>query len=241
VTPIRRFAHRGASALAPENTLIAFREAVRLGCDWIETDVRLSADGVPVLIHDETVDRTTGGRGSVGSLTLRQLRRLDAGSWFGIRHRGEPIPTLDEALEWCRGRCGLNLEIKEEDRIEELVGELGRRFKGHGGLDRILFSSFRRSDLQRLRAALPAGRLGWLVSRNCRGLKSIHRKIRLAALHPKERLVTRRLVRRCERSGLAVHAWVVNRSRRLTEIEEIGVDGIMTDDPRIFEALTKAS
>ncbi len=83
-----RFAHRGASALAPENTLAAFREAVRRGCGWIETDVRLTADGVPVLIHDEKVDRTTGGHGAVGTLTLRQIHRLDAGSWFGRTFRG---------------------------------------------------------------------------------------------------------------------------------------------------------
>src|SRR5262245_34742321 len=108
-----RVAHRGASARAPENTLAAFREAIRLGADAIELDVQLSADGVPMVIHDLTVDRTTNGHGSVASFASRDLRRLDAGAWYSSRFRGERIPTLEEALECARGRCGLNIEIKE--------------------------------------------------------------------------------------------------------------------------------
>jgi len=234
VARLRRFAHRGACALAPENTLAAFQLALDLGCDWIETDVRLTADGVPVLLHDATVDRTTQAKGPVGRMSLSQMRRLDAGSWFHRRFRGERIPTLDEALEWCRGRCGLNLEIKEEERAEDLVRRLAARFRGAGSLDRILFSSFRASDLKTLRAALPHARLGWLASRSTRGLAGLNRFVRLAALHPKDSLANRRLVERCRRMGLAVHVWVVNRARRLEELKALGVDGVMTDNPHLF-------
>ncbi len=229
-----RFAHRGASALAPENTFSAFREAAEHGCDWIETDVRLTSDLVPVLIHDERVDRTTGARGAVGKMTLRQVRRLDAGSWFGHRFRGERIPTLDEALEWSRHRCGLNLEMKEEDRREEAIHRVIRSVAAHAAADRVLFSSFRAEDLLRIRAALPRVRLGWLVSRTSRGLKPLDRRAGLFALHPKDSLVTPRLVRRCLRMGLAVHVWVVNRPERLAQLEAMGVRGVMTDDPRVF-------
>src|SRR6266704_6290544 len=114
--PLRRplrIAHRGASARAPENTLAAFAEAVRLGANAIELDVHLTADGVPVVIHDGTVDRTTNGRGEVAAMTLKDLRRLDAGAWFSSRFRGERIPTLEESLEFARGRCAMNVEIKE--------------------------------------------------------------------------------------------------------------------------------
>jgi glycerophosphoryl diester phosphodiesterase len=234
IHPLRRFAHRGASALAPENTLAAFAEAVRRGCDWIETDVRLTADAAPVLLHDPDLDRTTSGGGPVARTGLTAVRRLDAGGWFARPFRGERVPTLDEALEWCRGRCGLNLEIKEEDQIEELVRQLVRRFRAPGRLDSILFSSFRAADLRRLRAALPHARLAWLTSRNLRGLTRLDAAIRLAALHPRESLVSRRLLRRSGRMGLAVHTWVVNRPRRLSALEALGVDGVMTDDPRIF-------
>ncbi len=231
---LTRIAHRGASALAPENTLSAFREAVRRGCSWIETDVRLTADELPVLIHDGTVDRTTGGRGAVGGMTLRQIQRLDAGSWFGRKFRGERIPALDEALSWSHGRCGLNLEIKEEARPAEMVRELARCVVSHGALDRVLISSFRAADLLRIRALLPGANVAWLVSRGSRGLKPLARRAGLFALHPKDTLVTHRLVRRCRRLGIAVHVWVVNRPERLAELEAMGVDGVMTDDPRIF-------
>lgn len=234
IHPLLRFGHRGASALAPENTFAAFLLAVRGGCDWIETDVRLTADGVPILLHDPDLDRTTTGQGPVARVGLAAVLRLDAGSWFSRAFRGERVPTLDEALEWARGRCGLNLEIKEEDQIDELVRQLRRRFVGSGGLDRILFSSFRASDLRRLRAALPHARLAWLASRSVRGLKRLDTAVRLSALHPRESLVTPRLRSRSQRMGLALHTWVVNRPRRLAALKALGVDGVMTDDPRIF-------
>lgn len=231
---VTRFAHRGASALAPENTLAAFRAAAHAGCDWVETDLRLTADRIPILLHDATVNRTSNARGSVARLTLRQVLRLDAGSWFGRSFRGERIPTLDEALEWSRDRCGLNLEIKEEERPEELVAVVARRILHHGALDRVLFSSFRPQDLRRLRAALPEARLAWLVSRSARGLAPLVREVGLAALHPKDPMAGLRLIRRCHLSGLAVNVWVVNRASRLRELRRMGADGVMTDDPRIF-------
>ena len=205
-----------------------------LGCDWVETDLRLTSDGIPVLLHDSTLDRTTNGKGKVGSVSLSQVLRLDAGGWFSRKFRGERVPTLEEALEWGRQRCGLNLEIKEEDRVEVLIRHLASRFRGHAALDRVLFSSFRSSDLERLRAALPHARLGWLVSRSSRGLTGLNRSLGLAALHPKDPLVSRRLVKRCHRLGLAMHVWVVNRARRIQELEALGVDAVMTDDPRLF-------
>ncbi|MCI0409142.1 MAG: glycerophosphodiester phosphodiesterase [Acidobacteria bacterium] len=214
--------------------MAAFQAAVDLGCDWIETDLRLTSDGIPVLLHDATLDRTTNGKGNVGGTRLSHVLRLDAGSWFSREFRGARVPTLEEALEWGRQRCGLNLEIKEEDRVEELIHRLASRFRSHAALDRVLFSSFRGSDLKRLRAALPHARLGWLVSRSTRGLTGLNRSLGLAALHPKEPLVTRRLVKRCRRLGLATHVWVVNRARRIRALEGLGVDGVMTDDPRLF-------
>jgi glycerophosphoryl diester phosphodiesterase len=207
---------------------------VDLGCDWVETDLRLTSDDFPILLHDATLSRTTNGKGAVGSTALSHVLRLDAGSWFSREFRGERVPTLEEALEWGRHRCGFNLEIKEEDRIEELIHRLASRFRGHAALDRVLFSSFRSSDLKRLRAALPHARLGWLVSRSTRGLTGLNRSVGLAALHPKEPMVGSRLVKRCHRLGLAMHVWVVNRARRIRELEAMGVDGVMTDDPRWF-------
>ncbi|MGH2352028.1 MAG: glycerophosphodiester phosphodiesterase, partial [Chloroflexota bacterium] len=105
-------AHRGASGLAPENTLAAFRLALDLGAPAVECDVHLAADGAPVVIHDPRVDRTTSGSGDVRALTLDHLRRLDAGSWFSARFAAERIPTLDETLAVCTGRARVFVELK---------------------------------------------------------------------------------------------------------------------------------
>ncbi len=169
------------------------------------------------------------------SFSLPQLRRLDAGTWGKWSLRGERIPTLDELLDWGRGvRCGMNLEIKEDFHVDELVRQLAARFHASRSLDRVLFSSFRADDLTRLRAAFPQARLAWLASRHSRGLTPLDRRLRLAAIHPKDSLINPRLVKRCRRLGLAVHVWVVNQPRRLAELEALPVDGVMTDDPRVF-------
>ena len=110
--PVLRVGHRGAKGHAPENTFASFNLALEMGVNAVETDVHLSKDGEVVLIHDHTVDRTTDGRGFVKDMTLRELKQLDAGSWYDTRFAGQRIPTLTELLEWARGRVGVAIEIK---------------------------------------------------------------------------------------------------------------------------------
>ncbi len=107
-----RVGHRGAKGHAPENTLSSFVIAAEMGVNVIETDVHLSKDGELVLIHDHTVQRTTDGHGYVKDMTLAELKKLDAGSWYGARFAGERIPTLDELLAWARDRVAVAIEIK---------------------------------------------------------------------------------------------------------------------------------
>ena len=105
--------HRGAAGAAPENTLASIRKARELGATWIEFDVKLTKDGHPILFHDDCLERTTDGRGAVAATTLAEIRRLDAGGWFGPAFRGEPVPTLEQALALCvELRLGINVEIK---------------------------------------------------------------------------------------------------------------------------------
>lgn len=233
-----RIAHRGASARAPENTLAAFREAARLGADAIECDVRLCGDGKPVVIHDDTVDRTTDGRGAVARLTLADLRRLDAGSWFASRFRGERIPTLEETFEFARGRCGLNLEIKgagaHADGDGATIRALARSLAATGFRGPLVVSSFSRQALILARAAMPRVRLGLLVSRSLRGLRAAHRLTGLAAVHPHVRLASRRRVRLAHALGLLVLFWTVNERRLIRRLLDLGADGLMTDDPALF-------
>ncbi|PYT36972.1 MAG: glycerophosphoryl diester phosphodiesterase [Acidobacteria bacterium] len=248
-----RVAHRGASARAPENTLAAFREAIRLGADAIELDVQLSADGVPMVIHDDTVDRTTNGHGKVSAIASRDLRRLDAGAWFSSRFRGERIPTLEEALEGARGRSGLNIEIKEPPASGRRSAGAARRPAGRGPdaiaravaqavartgfRDLLLVSSFSGEALLHARAAMPAVHLGFLASHSLRGVRAVHKRVRLFALHPHVRLATPRRVRLARRLGLAVVFWTVNDVRLMRRLVALGGDGLMTDDPALFQEL----
>ena len=251
-----RFAHRGASSRAPENTLAAFEEAIGLGVDAIELDVHLSADGIPVVIHDERVDRTTDGHGLVSALTFGALRGLDAGAWFDRRFRGERIPSLDEALDLTRERCGLNIEIKAEqpaparragprrrgairagsgsqDLIAAVRASLRRaRFPGM-----LVLSSFDPETLLRARAAMPRIHLGLLASRSARGLLPLHKRIALYSFNAHHRLAGRERIRRAHAERLAVFVWPVNDLALMRRLVERRADGLMTDDPALFRGL----
>lgn len=148
-------AHRGASAYHPENTMSAFRRAYEMGAEMIELDILLSKDGIPVAIHDETLERTTNGKGKVAELTLKELKELDAGSWFDDHHIGERIPTLEEVLEFAKGKIALNIEIKTEavtdhvhNGIEEKTLQLVKKHEMEG---HVLFSSFDYRAISHLR------------------------------------------------------------------------------------------
>ena len=163
-------AHRGAAGLAPENTLAAFRMALELGADGTEMDLQLTRDGVVVVIHDDTVDRTTDGRGRIGDLTLAEIKRLDAGAKFGPAFRGERIPTLRELIDLVKAsgkdRFRLNLEIKFAEGREGQPADLEERVLAvlaeTDFLDRVITQSFYHpsaAKMKRLAPSIPAGLL----------------------------------------------------------------------------------
>lgn len=131
---IEVIAHRGASAYAPENTLISFKRAATLGADWFELDCTLSKDDEIIVIHDDTIDRTTDYSGRVRDLTLKQLKRYDAGSWFDSQFGGERIPTLDESLDLVNRHIGVYIEIKSSDDDRDLEGRLLKLAQDRDGL-----------------------------------------------------------------------------------------------------------
>ncbi len=122
--------HRGAAAYAPENTLVSFMKAREMGADWFELDVRLSKDGEVVVMHDDTVDRTTNGHGYVRDLTLHELKQLDAGAWKGEEFAGERIPTLAQCLDYAKFKIGVYIEIKSCDDDTELLAQAVQRAEG---------------------------------------------------------------------------------------------------------------
>ncbi len=128
---INVIAHRGGSAYAPENTLASFSKAIELGADWFELDTTLSKDGELIVIHDNSVDRTTDGKGAVADLNLSDIKTLDAGSWFNPAFAGERLPTLGEALDLAKGRIGVYIEIKNSDDDHQLMQALKAVEEGH--------------------------------------------------------------------------------------------------------------
>ena len=139
-------AHRGASFYAPENTHSAFKMAINMKAEMIELDISITKDGVPVVIHDETVDRTTSETGLVSNFTLAELKELETGAWFNPEYDGEPFPTLEEVLRYTKDKIALNIEIKTEAVTNEVKGGIVEKslklVKDAGVENQVIFSSF---------------------------------------------------------------------------------------------------
>ncbi len=231
-------AHRGASRVAPPNTLAAFLKAVELGADGVELDVHLSADGVPVVIHDDTVDATTDGSGWVADMSVAQLKQLDAGSWFDSVFAGERIPTLEEVLQTVGARLLVNIELKSNPSgrrgLERAVVALVERY---GLAGRVWLSSFSPAALRRVRRLAPHIRLGLLYGPGVpRPLQRPWLRLmgRYAAYHPEHGLVDAAFVAWAHARGSQVHAWTANDPAEMRRLAGLGVDGIITDLPDVL-------
>ncbi len=220
--------HRGASAYEPENTLASIRRALDMGADAVEVDVRLSADGVPVVIHDDTVDRTTDGTGRVGDMSLDELRGLDAGG-------GERIPTLGEALGEVRGRGVLFLELK----VREAAAPALDLVRGEDMLEEVLFTSFSAETLRDLREAEPSSHLGLIYLKPSDGVVGA-RRLGCEFVLPFHRMATARAVAFAHRMGLRVIPWVVDDPGMAAEYASRGVDGVATNRPDVMVDLRRS-
>ena len=209
--------HRGAAALAPENTLRALREGMKCA-DYVEVDIRLSGDGVPVVIHDATLERTTTGAGPVRAYTLRELRELDAGE-------GEKIPTLEEVLELTGGRTGLVVELKETEGVERI----GTAIK-ESGMEKVIIVSFHAAALKRARAVLPAP-CGLICSRSPEDAVKDALRIPAEYLLLKHTLLNTGMVKQAHENGLKLIPWTPNTTADMQRVIDMGVDGFATDDP----------
>ena len=231
------FAHRGASAHAPENTLAAFELAFTQHADAIELDAKLSADGQVVVIHDATVDRTTDGHGRIQDLTFSQLRALDAGSSFSQKFRGEKIPALEEVFEAVGRRTFVNVELTNYvTPYDGLVESVCKLVKKCAMQDRVMFSSFLAVNLSKARAHLPDVPRGLLVVNGVLGAwaRSFGFAFgRYQALHPHLTNASRQQVGRVHRLNRRIHVWTVNAADDMRRLFRWGVDGIFTDDPQL--------
>jgi len=238
-------AHRGASAVAPANTMPAFERAVELGADGIEFDVHLSADGVPVVIHDFAVDATTDGSGRVAQMTLAQLKQLDAGSHFDSAYTGERIPTLEEVLQTFENRLLLNVELKSvslrDNGLERAVLALVARYELGS---RVLLSSFNPFSLRRAKQIAPHVRAGLLYAPD---LPLFLSRAWLAPLfphearHPEHTMVDARYMTWARRRGYRVNAWTVDDPDEMRRLIGLGVNGIITNVPDVMREVLKKS
>ncbi len=210
--------HRGARALEPENTLRAVRKG--MGCaDYVEVDARLTRDGIAVVIHDPTLDRTTDGKGEVREYPLRTLREFDAGL-------GEHIPTLEEVSREVKGTCGLFVEIKEEGSEKEVC-----RIISESGISDVYFVSFHPESLRQVAESLPGARRGLIFSKQTDESLTRAVEIDADAILPKFTLLSGDLVKKAHEAQIQVIPWTLNRESEIEMAERLGVDGLATDDP----------
>ena len=233
-------AHRGASGYAPENTLAAFRRAVALGVTFIETDLQLTRDAHFVAIHDETVNRTTTGQGAVQQLTLAELRRLDAGSWFGSEFMGERVPTLQEVLEFSRKHdVVFYLELKPSGfwgGEHALISAL----RDSGEIRRSVVISFDPVILQALRDIEPTLMTGLLFNGQLENPLARALEIGARQIALKGDIVTPNLIAEAHKRDLQAVCWTINNPAHMRLLAAAGVDGIMSDYPdRLLSALKK--
>ncbi len=234
------YGHRGAAGTHPENTMIAFRESVRVGADGIELDVQLSKDGEIIVIHDETLERTTTGSGWVKDYTLRELLSLDASYKFpdfGVCK----IPSLDEVFSWAQSNAVvINIELKNTSvpylGLEEKVIELIRRYRFE---KRVVISSFNHSSLTKCNNIAPEISLGvlyhekifepWIYAKNIGG----------NSIHPNYKAISKSVIIKSMQNGIEVRPYTVNSQKDITKLLLIKCSALITDYPEKAVALRK--
>jgi len=230
----RIIAHRGASAVAPENALVALAKAADLGARSVELDVMLSSDGVPIIIHDTNLDRTTNGTGPVAMHPHEALAQLDAGSWFGKAFAGEKIPSLSDAIDLILSRnLALNLEIKPspgEDRATatKAIEKLSEVWPSAATL---VLSSTSIEALKVARDLAPQWKRGLIAHISPPNWRELFAELGCASLHCAASAATPSLIDEVHEAGYKLLTWTVNRPTTAATLFKNGVDGIFTDDP----------
>ncbi|RXT14919.1 glycerophosphodiester phosphodiesterase [Ammoniphilus sp. CFH 90114] len=227
------FAHRGASHIYPENTMPAFKEAIRRGAHGLELDVQLSKDGHPVVIHDESLNRTTNGTGLVKHSTLKELKELSAGAWFHPRYSHLRIPTLDEVL--LRARTSpilLNIEMKNllirSENLEEAIIQLVLKYDL---LDRVILSSFNPQSIERAKQLHRQITTGFLYFGRLEEPWKMARELGAEYIHPPINIITTEYVHQCWLHGLQVCPYGANLPDDISLAFQCRVDGIITMYP----------
>ena len=235
----RLIAHRGAKNRAPENTLAAINEPAKCGAGWVELDVQLTKDNVPVVIHDRTLERTTSGSGKVKSIDSKFLTSLDAGRWFDARYKGEKVPLLLDALDLCQKlNLGVNLEIKTYEtsihntvlRTLSVVDKFGRDFE-----EKLLFSSFDTRVLSIIRNLARTSPRGLLVDNFQSDLAADLSECDCFSIHPAiSFLKNQTTIEKVLSFNVPIIPYTVNDTNTAKRLAELNINTFITDEPKIF-------
>ncbi len=231
-------AHRGASAIAPENTIAAFRAAAEQGARWVELDVALLADGTLVVIHDDSVDRTTSGTGNLGTLIRADLDRLDAGAWFHAQYAGERLPTLEETVA-VLGELGLgaNVEIKQHKHhksLDQLVRAVQKAISQRPLEMPIMISSFDPDALAAMHVMEPDLEMAMLWSELPPDWEARLTSIPATTIHLNYKALSVGFLERARARGITVRAWTSNDPVELMSFWRAGLTGVITDNPKVY-------
>lgn len=236
-------AHRGASKYAPENTMSAFKLAYEMDADGIELDVQLTKDLVPVIIHDESVKRTTGVKRYINDLTIKEVKQLDAGKWFSQKFREEQIPTLEEVLEWIAPTgMLLNIELKNNinpyEGMEDIIIKLVNKYDMQ---EKVIYSSFNHYSLKEIIKLAPHADVAILYGEKLYKPWKYIEFVGAKSAHPNYKNVTDETIAGFKKHGVEVRPYTVNNSAKMSYFFKNEIDAIITDVPDVAKSIREES
>lgn len=247
---VKIISHRGANRVAPQNTLPAFEESLKIGVDGFETDIHLTRDGVPVICHNYKIDKTSDGNGKITDMTYDEFKSYDFGGYFSPEYKGTTAPSLDEFLKLCKTAELeiINIEIKPSlNNDMSIVPKTIQMVKDYGLFDKLLISSFSSKMLLVAKKIDKNCKTAYLYSPDKREARSIWRRasdfareLGADAIHPNKLYVTKDYVKRAHDIGVAVNVWTVNKPKEMEKLIKMGVDGLITDFPDVAKKVIEA-
>jgi glycerophosphoryl diester phosphodiesterase len=235
INKVQITAHRGASGLAPENTMVAMVKAMEIGSDFSELDVQETADGMIVLMHDDSLQRTTGLEAGMWERTFDELNSLEAGAWFSEEFKGEPIPTLKSIIDSVRGKMKLNIELKMNGHQKLLTEKVVKIVEEENFIDKCILTSFDFSEVRKIRQLNKTIKIGYIFSKMPEDEDVFTADVDLLSVNKK--LVTEDFVKKAHANNKEVHVWTVNQAEDMHKLITLGVDNIITNYPNVLKEI----
>jgi glycerophosphoryl diester phosphodiesterase len=224
-------AHRGASGLAPENTMASILLALKLGADFSEIDVQETADGKIIVLHDSNLSRTTNQKGKIWKLSFADIQNTDAGSWFSPDFSGEKIPTLESVVDLVIGKMKLNIELKTNGHHIKLAERVVEIIERKNIFDQCVVTSFDLEEVKKVKLLNPKIKTGLIFSKIPQN-DIWNSEFDLFSIDKK--LATKEFIQKTHEAGKEVHVWTVNKEKKMRKLIELGVDNIITNIPNVL-------